>query len=114
MKKERLFFLEETQIYSHFFVAVAPLSNIGAFYVVVDKQLYKLENALTALDITFKIFFALEYTPSVELYGRHALVYKIQDDTGLSSSASIVLAEVHGKLADKLTCFTYNYFFCYM
>ncbi|KAJ8974868.1 hypothetical protein NQ317_015529 [Molorchus minor] len=86
-----------------FMVAVGPLENLQAFFVVLDTQRYICFDCLSALDITFKIFFALDIPFPAECKALwqtvDQLVYKISKHT--DPGASDVLTEIEYILKKK-------------
>ncbi|KAJ8958188.1 hypothetical protein NQ318_006130, partial [Aromia moschata] len=102
--QERMSKLREFEVsIQPFMVAVGPLDNLSAFFVVLDSQRYVCCDLLTALDIAFKIFFALDIPFPGECKSLwqtiDQLVYSIQKVA--DPSASSVLSEIEHKLKLK-------------
>ncbi|CAG9818619.1 unnamed protein product [Phaedon cochleariae] len=79
-----------------FMVAVGASSGIQAYFVVVDDQKYLVNDCLTALDVTYKIFHALDIPYATETKAMWQtidyLVYKVTNF--LDPSASVVVGEI--------------------
>ncbi|KAJ8939916.1 hypothetical protein NQ314_010956 [Rhamnusium bicolor] len=86
-----------------FLIAVGPLQCVQAYFVVLDNQRYLFNDCLTALDVTFKIFFALDLPFPSECKGMwqtiDQLVYKVNKN--VDPSASVVLSEIEHKFKKK-------------
>ncbi|XP_023310085.1 uncharacterized protein LOC108905534 isoform X1 [Anoplophora glabripennis] len=81
-------------------VVVGPLQNPQAFFVVLDNQRYMFNDILTTLDVTFKIFFALDIPFPCECrylwQTIDQLVYRI--NANVDPASSVVLSEIEQKL----------------
>jgi hypothetical protein len=58
-------------------VLVGPLNNIQASYVVVDNVRYNTTSPLRALDLTFKIFYALDCAYPPQAYHIWLFIQKV-------------------------------------